>query len=85
MLAWEPPHRLVLAWQITAEWKYDATFITEIEVTFTREGPNATRVALEHRDLHRYGLKAAEYRKLLDSQEGWGVTLERFAAAAADA
>jgi len=82
VMAWEPPHRLVLAWQITAEWKYDAGFVTEIEVTFTREGPNATRVVLEHRDLHRYGVKAGEYRKLLDSPGGWGITLQRYAEAA---
>jgi uncharacterized protein YndB with AHSA1/START domain len=82
VLVWEPPHRLVLAWQITAEWKYDPDFLTEIEVTFSSEGANATRVVLEHRDLDRYGLAASEVRKSIDSPEGWGITVERFAAEA---
>jgi uncharacterized protein YndB with AHSA1/START domain len=83
VLAWEPPGRLVLAWQINADWQYDASFVTEIEVTFTAEAPNLTRVVLEHRDLHRYGLRATELRKMLDAPEGWGITLRRFSDAAA--
>src|SRR5262249_19331185 len=55
VLAWEPPRRLVLAWQLTADWQYDPSFVTEIEVTFNAEGPRKTRVELEHRDLERYG------------------------------
>ncbi len=47
----ESARRLVLAWQITSDWKYDPSFVTEVEVTFTAEGPNTTRVVLEHRDL----------------------------------
>ncbi|MES1166034.1 MAG: SRPBCC family protein [Verrucomicrobiota bacterium] len=80
VLAWEPPHRLVLAWQITSEWKYDPGFVTEVEVTFTAEGAKATRVAVEHRDLHRYGLAEPEYGKAIDSQTGgWGYILGCFA------
>src|SRR5689334_22534213 len=30
VLAWEPPDRVVLAWQITAEWRYDPGLHTEI-------------------------------------------------------
>ena len=82
VLRWEPPARLVLAWQIGADWKYDARFVTEIEVTFTAEGPRSTRGVLEHRDLHRYGVAAEALRKEMDSQGGWGITMERFAVAA---
>ena len=83
VLAWEPPGRLLLAWQINADWQYDATFVTEIEVTFTAEGPNLTRVVIEHRDLHRYGLRAEELRRMMDAPGGWVITLRRFAEAAA--
>jgi uncharacterized protein YndB with AHSA1/START domain len=82
VLAWEPPGRLLLTWQITGEWKYDASFVTEIEVTFTPEGPQQTRVVLEHRELHRYGVAASDIRKMLDAPDGWGIALRQFAEAA---
>ena len=39
VLVWNPPHKLVLAWQITAEWQYDPNFLTEVEVNFSEKGP----------------------------------------------
>lgn len=83
MLTWDPPRRLVLAWQITAQWKYDPSFLTEVEVSFTPEGPKRTRVDLEHRNLERYGVEAIELRKGIDSPGGWGQTLQNFAAVVA--
>lgn len=42
LLAWEPPHRLVMSWVCSpAE--------TEVELTFAELGPALTRVAVEHR------------------------------------
>ncbi len=82
VLAWEPPRRLLLAWQITAQWQYDPSFETEVEVTFTAEGSKKTRVDLEHRNLERYSVAADEYRNLVDQPGGWGLTLEKFAEAA---
>ena len=35
VLHWQPPGRLVLVWGLTAEWRYDPGFHTEVEVTFT--------------------------------------------------
>jgi uncharacterized protein YndB with AHSA1/START domain len=43
VLAWEPPHRLVLAWEVNP-----AKLGTEVEVRFS-ELDGATRVDLEHR------------------------------------
>src|ERR1035438_4720289 len=34
VLVWEPPQRLILAWQLNAKWQFDPEFVTEIEVTF---------------------------------------------------
>jgi uncharacterized protein YndB with AHSA1/START domain len=82
VLVWEPPRRLVLSWQITAEWRHDATFVTEVEVTFTAEGARRTRVELEHRLLERYGDAAPALREQIDKPGGWGATLESFARAA---
>ena len=84
VLVWDPPHRLVLAWQITTEWKFDPGFKTEVEVTFTAEGPRTTRLVLEHRDLHLYGLAEPAYRRSIDSPTGgWGFILQQFANEAA--
>lgn len=79
VLSWEPPHRLLLAWQITAAWVFDPAFVTEVEVTFSALGPNKTRVDMEHRDLERYGQAAAELRKAIDSPGGWGKIMDEFA------
>jgi uncharacterized protein YndB with AHSA1/START domain len=80
VLSWEPPRRLLLAWQLTADWQFDPTFVTEVEVTFTAQGPNETRVELEHRDLERYGERAAALRSAIDSAGGWPKILENLGA-----
>jgi len=82
VLVWEPPSRLVLAWQITGEWAYDDDLLTEIEVLFVPEGPNRTRVELEHRGLDAYGDRTVEMRGRFTSPGGWSGVLKRFAAAA---
>jgi uncharacterized protein YndB with AHSA1/START domain len=81
VLAWEPPHRLVLAWQISAAWTYDPTFETEVEITFTSTPAGRTRVDLEHRDLHRYGAAATAAREGYAGPTGWQGLLDAFAAA----
>ena len=78
VLVWEPPARLVLGWQLTADWKFDPSLITEVEVRFIADGANATRVELEHRKLERYGERADAYRTIIDSPEGWGGLLQLF-------
>jgi uncharacterized protein YndB with AHSA1/START domain len=75
---WEPPSRLVLIWQLTPEFTYDANLITEVEVTFTPQG-DQTRVDLEHRHLERMGEKAEGARAQFDSEGGWGSLLRMFA------
>jgi uncharacterized protein YndB with AHSA1/START domain len=82
VLTWDPPSRLVLAWQITTEWKFDPDFLTEVEVTFTAEGPRRTRVELEHRNLERFGAGADELRKEIDAAGGWSLILEHYLAVA---
>jgi uncharacterized protein YndB with AHSA1/START domain len=81
VIAWEPPNRLLLAWQLNAEFKYDPEFITEVEVRFVAEG-EGTRVLLEHRNLERYGEAAERVRRTIDSPDGWSGLLTLFAGAA---
>lgn len=87
VLVWEPPARLVLAWQISADWRFDAKVMTEIEVRFERIGETRTRVELEHRHLDRFGDRAAEMRAIFDAggvpgaPQGWSGILRVYAAA----
>lgn len=77
VLAWEPPRRVLLAWQIDAGWQYDPAFVTELEIHFTPE-PGGTRVDLEHRNLDRYGDKAESIRATLDSDDGWDLGIAAY-------
>ena len=83
VLVWEPPHRIVLSWDIDAAWKYDPKLGTEVEVRFISEGPRTTRVELEHRRLERYGAQAETMQATFESEGGWSGILRGFAQAAA--
>lgn len=77
--AWDPPRKVVLLWQIGANWQFDPDFETEVEVTFTDEGSGGTRVGLCHRNLERYGDATEQMRAIFDDPKGWTGTLDRFA------
>ncbi|MGE4249893.1 MAG: SRPBCC family protein [Parvibaculaceae bacterium] len=79
VIEWHPPERVLLAWQINADWQFDPAFMTEVEVRFTPEGADATRIDLEHRLLERFGERAVEARAGLDSDGGWTGLLTAFA------
>lgn len=70
---WDPPARLVLAWNILERPGEQ----TEVEVRFTAEG-DGTRVELEHRGWESLAQGAAEKRA--DYDTGWGNVLGRYEA-----
>jgi DNA-binding transcriptional ArsR family regulator/uncharacterized protein YndB with AHSA1/START domain len=72
VLAWQPPGRLLLTWQVSSDWTYedDPSRASEIEVIFTPDGPHATQVAFTHRHLERYGPEAERMRRVLDGKGG---------------
>jgi uncharacterized protein YndB with AHSA1/START domain len=83
VLGWERPERIVLAWQLNADWTYDPGFETTVEVRFTPDG-DQTVVDFEHRDLERFGDRAAEIRGGYESgmDGGWGELLNGYQRAA---
>jgi hypothetical protein len=82
VLVWEPPTRVVLGWQLNANFKFDPNVVTEVEVRFIAEGDDSTRVELEHRHLERFGDQAELLREKVGSPNGWAGILESYAAAA---
>jgi uncharacterized protein YndB with AHSA1/START domain len=84
VLLWEPPSRLVLSWDISADWQPDPALKTEIEVRFIADGKDRTRVELEHRRLDRYGPRRDEMRAIFETEGDWGRLLQMFAARAAE-
>jgi uncharacterized protein YndB with AHSA1/START domain len=80
VLAWDPPNRVVLAWRITADWKYDANLLTTIEVRFIALDSGETRVEFEHRDLERLGDSEAANHTRESMDGGWGQILENYTA-----
>ena len=82
ILAFDPPERVVFRWDISPEWRIetDPDLTSEVEVRFVAEGPNSTRVELEHRHLDRHGAGWQGVADGVDGSEGWPLYLERYAA-----
>jgi uncharacterized protein YndB with AHSA1/START domain len=81
VLAYEPPHRLLMSWDISPQWRIetDPAKTSEWEVRFTAETPNRTRVELEHRHLERHGHGWESERDGVAGDGGWPLYLRRYA------
>jgi uncharacterized protein YndB with AHSA1/START domain len=81
VLAYEPPDRVVISWDINPQWQVepDLDKTSEVEVRFIVEAPERTRVELEHRNLDRHGDGWEAVREGVDSDGGWPLYLQRFA------
>jgi Activator of Hsp90 ATPase homolog 1-like protein len=81
MVVWEPPGRLVMAWQLTPEWVFepDLERATQVEVTFEPASGGGTHVTLEHRGFEAYGTPGDEMRESVGGEEGWPVIMHRYA------
>lgn len=80
VLAWEPPDRFVVTWQINGQWQFDpdAAHASEIEVRFTADGPEQTTVEIEHRYLDRL-VGGQAIHDMIGQGGGWTAILELFA------
>ena len=81
VLAYEPPHRVVISWDISPRWQIetDPEHTSEVEIRFIAENSDRTRVELEHRNLDRHGEGWEAERDAVRSDGGWPLYLQRFA------
>jgi uncharacterized protein YndB with AHSA1/START domain len=81
VLAYEPPNRVVISWDISPQWQIETDLekTSEVEVRFISEAPERTRVELEHRHLDRHGEGWEGERAGVASEGGWPLYLQRFA------
>lgn len=82
VLAYDPPSRIVLSWDISPYWQLetDSDRTSEWEVRFRSEGPERTQVVVEHRHLDRHGQGWEGVRDGVGGTEGWPLYLRRYAA-----
>jgi uncharacterized protein YndB with AHSA1/START domain len=81
VLAYEPPHRVVISWDISPRWQIetDRDRTSEVEVRFSAESAQRTRVDVEHRYLDRHGDGWEGLREGLGGGDGWPIYLQRLA------
>jgi uncharacterized protein YndB with AHSA1/START domain len=82
ILAFEPPERVVFSWDISPRWQIESNpeLTSEVEVRFIAETSQRTRVELEHRHIDRHGAGWESVRGSVDSDGGWPLYLQRYAA-----
>ena len=80
ILAYDPPNRIVFSWDISPRWQLEADpdLTSEVEVRFVADGPDRTRVELEHRHLDRHGPGWPQLRAGVDDEQGWPLYLARY-------
>jgi uncharacterized protein YndB with AHSA1/START domain len=81
VLAYEPPDRIVITWDISPRWQIedDLSRASEVEVRFIAESAERTRVELEHRHLDRHGEGWESLSEGVAGDQGWPLYLSRLA------
>ena len=82
VLAYDPPNRVVFSWDISPYWQVEAdeAKTSEVEVRFAADGPDRTKVDIEHRYIDRHGPGWESVRNGVDADDGWPLYLDRYAA-----
>ena len=86
VLSYEPPNLVIFSWDIGPTWQIesDPENTSEVEVRFVAEGPDRTRVELEHRNIDRHGPGWQAVVEGIDGDSGWPLYLNRYAALLAE-
>jgi uncharacterized protein YndB with AHSA1/START domain len=81
VVTYEPPRRIIFTWDISPQWQIetDLSKAREVEVRFTEESEERTRVELEHRHLDRHGDGWEGLREGVGGDQGWPLYLARYA------
>jgi uncharacterized protein YndB with AHSA1/START domain len=81
VLAWQPPFRLKLAWQISPRRlpEPNPDKASSVEIFFKAEAGEKTLVTLEHQDFEKHGKGWEEYREAMASSQGWPQLLRAYA------
>ncbi len=82
IVAYEPPTRVVFTWDIGPTWQVvtDLDKTSEVEVVFSAESDDRTRVTLEHRHIDRHGDGWGSVAAGVDGDAGWPLYLRRYGA-----
>jgi uncharacterized protein YndB with AHSA1/START domain len=80
VLAYDPPNRVLMSWDISPRWQIETDLdkTSEWEVLFTAETDNRTRVEIEHQNLERHGQGWESEREGVAGDQGWPLYLQRF-------
>lgn len=80
VLAFEPPDRVVVSWDISPYWQIetDPNHTSEVEIRFVAETPQRTRLELEHRNIERHGPGWEGVHAGVSDDAGWTLYLARY-------
>ena len=81
VLAFEPPDRVVVSWDISPYWQIETNpdHTSEVEIRFIAETPQRPRLELEHRNIDRHGPGWEGVRDGVADDAGWTLYLDRYA------
>ncbi len=80
IVAYEPPSHVVFTWNIGPTWQLetDAARCSEVDVRFTAETADRTRVELEHRHIERHAEGWEAVAAGVGGEGGWPLYLRRY-------
>lgn len=80
VLAYDPPNRVLLSWNISPSWQIetDPGKTSEWEARFTAIDAERTQVEIEHRRLGRHGDDWESVRDGVAGERGWPLYLRRY-------
>lgn len=79
VLECDPPHRIVMSWQIGIDWQFHPDEASRVEVTFVEAAPGQTVVSVVHDRFEGHGSGAEGMRRAVADDDGWAKSLQLYA------